>query len=71
MNLKVYFFYWKVVIPMVYKYSKSKDWSIVVCDLLVTQSVYMGFQRIFNYRSEHLILVKPLCINRLYLEPHP
>jgi len=27
----------------------------------------MDFQRIFNYRPEHLVLVKPLCISRLYL----
>ena len=35
----------------------------MVCDLLVTPISHMGFQRIFNYRPEHLILVKPLYIS--------
>ena len=41
---------------------------VVVSHLLVTPRVHLGFQRIFNYRPEHLILVKPLSISRLYLQ---
>ena len=40
---------------------------VLICDLLVVEKCHIDFQRIFNYRPEHLVLVKPLFINRLYL----
>ena len=40
---------------------------VLICDLLVVDRCHIDFQRIFNYRPEHLVLVKPLFINRLYL----
>jgi len=40
---------------------------VIVSDLLVLVRFHMDFQRIFNYRPERLVLVKPLCTSRLYL----
>ena len=46
----------------------SKTYFLVlICDLLVMERCHIDFQRIFNYRPEHLVLVKPLFICRLYL----